>query len=131
MTQPSIFSLDGDRISEAPWRDYRLLAAYAVGLCLTCAALAAFLNRRRLPGTHVLNSANTTMLLWVAFVAYAGWLVLFSIYRYAVPLEMLVPLLLCVMLVLLSGPRIGLLLTGLFCVGLVVSTQKADFARAD
>jgi len=67
----------------------------------------------------------------MALVGYTGWLALFSIFRYAVPLEMMVPLLLCIMLVALAGTRIGVAATVGICLFLVATTQKADFARKD
>jgi len=137
---PVIFSFDGNRISEAPWRDFRLLAAFAMALCLAGVVLGNRLAGRRgavemrlagLATGSAAGLANVRMVLWTALLGYAGWLVLFSIYRYAVPLEMLVPLLLCIMLVILAGPRIGVAATVTGCLFLVAATQKADFARKD
>ena len=137
---PVIFSFDGNRISEAPWRDFRLLAAFAMALCLAGIVLGNRLAGRRgavemrLAGSatgSAAGSVNARMVLWTALLGYAGWLVLFSIYRYAVPLEMLTPLLLCIMLVILAGPRIGVAATVAGCLFLVAATQKADFARSD
>ena len=91
----------------------------------------------RLAGRHgeaerrLSGSGNARLVLWTALLSYAGWLVLFSIHRYAVPLEMMVPLLLCVMLVALAGTRIGVAATVGCCLLLVVTTQKSDFARKD
>jgi hypothetical protein len=129
---PVIFSVDGNRISEAPWRDFRLLAVFAVAVCLT-----GFVLGNRLAGRtsaverRLAGSAGARMVLWTALLGYVGWLVLFSIYRYAVPLEMLAPLLLCIMLTALTGTRIGVAATVGGCLFLVAATQKADFARKD
>lgn len=130
LVYPVIFSFDADRISEAPWRDFRLLAAFAAAVALLAAALTTRMVRWRLNG-GIFTGPNARMLLWTAFVGYAGWLVLFSIYRYAVPLEMLVPQLLCVMLVALLGARAGVYATVACCLLLVITTSKADFARKD
>ena len=93
LVYPAVFSFDGDRVSEAPWRDFRLLAAFAVAVCLLAVVIGSRLGGRRSRAERRLSgSGNARLLLWTAFVSYAGWLVLFSIYRYAVPLEMLVPL---------------------------------------
>jgi hypothetical protein len=127
-----IFSFDGDRISEAPWRDFRLLAAFAVAVCLTGIVLGNRLaGRRRAAEMQLAGSAGVRMMLWTALLGYVGWLVLFSIYRYAVALEMLAPLLLCIMLTALMGTRIGVAATVGGCLFLVAATQKADFARKD
>jgi hypothetical protein len=129
---PAVFSMDGDRVSEAPWRDFRLLTAFIVAVCLVVVVVGSRLGGKRSRAERrLLGSGNARLLLWTAFVGYAGWLVLFSIYRYAVPLEMLAPLLLCVMLVALTGRRFGILATVVCCLLLVATTQKADFARKD
>ena len=132
LVYPLIFSFDGDRVSEAPWRDFRLLAVFVVAVCL-----AAVVVGSRLAGQHgkaerrLSSSGNARLVLWTALLGYVGWLVLFSIYRYAVPLEMMAPLLLCIMLVALAGLRTGTLATVGCCLFLVATTQKADFARKD
>ena len=132
LVYPVVFSFDGDRISEAPWRDFRLLAAFAVAVCLAAVVAGARLMGKRSRAERRLSgSGKARLVLWAAFVGYAGWLVLFSIYRYAVPLEMLVPLLLCLMLVALAGVRFGTVAAVACSFLLVATTQKADFARKD
>jgi hypothetical protein len=132
LVYPVVFSFDGDRVSEAPWRDFRLLTAFAVAVCLVAVVIASRLGGKQSRAERRLfGSGNARLLLWTAFVGYVCWLVLFSIYRYAVPLEMLVPLLLCVMLVALAGRRFGIVATVVCCLLLVATTQKADFARKD
>ncbi len=128
LVYPAIFSFDGDRISEAPWRDFRLLAAFIVAVCLAAVVLG-----NRLAGRHgraerrLSGSGNARLVLWTALLSYVGWLVLFSIHRYAVPLEMMVPLLLCVMLVALAGTRIGVAATVGCCLFLVVADTEGGF----
>jgi hypothetical protein len=132
LVYPVVFSFDGDRVSEAPWRDFRLLTAFVVAVCLIVVVVGSRLGGKQSRAERrLLGSGNARLLLWTAFVGYAGWLVLFSIYRYAVPLEMLAPLLLCVMLVALTGRRFGIVATVVCCLLLVATTQKADFARKD
>jgi hypothetical protein len=132
LVYPVVFSMDGDRVSEAPWRDFRLLTAFVVAVCLIVVVVGSRLGGKRSRAEwRIFGSGNARLLLWTAFVGYAGWLVLFSIYRYAVPLEMLAPLLLCVMLVALTGRRFGIVATIVCCLLLVATTQKADFARKD
>jgi hypothetical protein len=119
-------------VSEAPWRDFRLLAAFAVAVCLVTVVIGNRLAGRCAKAERRLSgSGNARMVLWTVLLSYVGWLVLFSIYRYAVPLEMMVPLLLCVMLVALAGTRIGVAATVGCCLLLMVTTEKADFARKD
>ena len=132
LVYPAIFSFDGDRISEAPWRDFRLLAAFIVAVCLVAVVLGNRLAGRHGEAERRLSGwGSARLVLWTALVSYAGWLVLFSIHRYAVPLEMMVPLLLCVMLVALARTKIGVAATVACCLLLVVTTQKSDFARKD
>lgn len=132
LVYPAVFSFDVDRISEAPWRDFRLLAAFAVAVCLAAViAGARLMGRRSRAERRLAGCGDARMVLSAALAGYAGWLVLFSIYRYAVSLEMLVPLLLCIMLVALAGVRFGTVATAACCLLLVATTQKADFARKD
>ena len=91
----------------------------------------ALAGRRGKAERRLAGSENARLVLWTALLGYIGWLVLFSIHRYAVPLEMLAPLLLCIMLVALAGTKIGVAVTVGCCLFLVATTQKADFARKD
>ena len=132
LVYPAIFSFDGDRISEAPWRDFRLLTAFVVAVCLVAVVVGNRLaGRRGKAERRLASSENARLVLWTALLGYIGWLVLFSIHRYAVPLEMMAPLLLCIMLVALAGTKIGVAVTVGCCLFLVATTQKADFARKD
>ena len=132
LVYPVVFSFDGDRVSEAPWRDFRLLTAFTVAVCLVAVVVGSRLGRKAEQGrTAASGPAMPGCCCGRRSSATPGWLVLFSIYRYAVPLEMLVPLLLCVMLVALAGRRFGIVATVVCCLLLVATTQKADFARKD
>jgi hypothetical protein len=89
---PVVFTL-------APWRidgvvrDPKLLLAFLV---IPVSLILAALGRRKGWGNALAEPTLATFLLIFAAIAYALWQVLFSIYRYVIPLEMLVPLLLVV-----------------------------------
>ena len=85
---PFIFSLDPKRVGEIVFRDFRIVAAYALWIATAVMVL-------------VRRSTNEPLIAPVAgrYLAIAGmgvlvvWTPLFAIYRYIIPLEMLAPLL--------------------------------------
>lgn len=92
------FSFNSQLCGETYFRDFRILSLVTlIGLV----AIARFWRKQPHPFTHY---GPTVWLLAAAFVSYAIWVPLFSIYRYLVPLEMLAPL--------LSVAAIGLLPMG-------------------
>jgi hypothetical protein len=68
--------------------------------------------------------------MWTAAFSYLAWMLMFGVYRYAVTLEMLSPLLIATAVGLWSlGPRVG---TGFLAVvlgALVITTVPADWGR--
>jgi len=90
---PFRIALDGKTAGEIAFTDARLAIAYVV-LLLTPVML--WIKRRRtLPAPSGLRPDPFAVryLTAAAALSYGVWLVLFGIYRYAVPLEMLAPLL--------------------------------------
>jgi hypothetical protein len=88
LTWPWVFT-------RAPWRfdavtrDPKLLVAYVM---VPLGLLAALYGR----ANWLAEARRGLFLLFVASVSYLAWLLLFSIYRYVIPLEMLAPLLILV-----------------------------------
>jgi putative flippase GtrA len=74
------FSFNTRLVGEAEFRDFRILAL------VTLVPLAAA-NRWRKPGPP----SPAGWLLAAGLLGYAAWVILFSIYRYLIPLEMLAP----------------------------------------
>jgi hypothetical protein len=104
---PFIFTESPLRVGEIPWRDFRLVALYTllpVALIWRMAhqwtGQANWIGKikrlvARLHPAHSFTSPEAArFLLSMAVIAYVVWLLIFAIYRYAVPLEMLAPLLL-------------------------------------
>lgn len=85
---PFIFARNFIRVSEVPMR---LVMWPAVYLLFAVAGVALLVRRLRgaVPGS--IGSRNTFFLLFFA-LAYLVWMHMFSIYRYLIPLELLVPL---------------------------------------
>ena len=79
MFLPFYFGLKSSLVSEVGFRDYRLATLYVLGTIFAIKALA------------VRPKGDPAWIFLIAFalVAYLGWLALFSIYRYLVPLEVL------------------------------------------
>jgi hypothetical protein len=85
---PFLFSVDGTRVADAPFRDVKMMVAYVLvplGLLLWAAGRTA--------SDRLFSNQAVRMLVAFAGVSYIVWLNIFSIYRYAVTLELLAPLL--------------------------------------
>ncbi|MDD3371607.1 MAG: hypothetical protein PHE27_07270 [Alphaproteobacteria bacterium] len=95
-SMPFLFARSPFRVGEIDWRDWRLTILYVL-LPLAVVARAAFGRTRGDEG--VARSKAGAYLLISFSIAYVVWLGMFSIYRYAVPLEMIAP----VLIVLAAG----------------------------
>ncbi len=99
---PWDFTLNPKRAGEIFWQDWRILALYV--LLPLCSLVAVVVGRRNDKSLLLAEPLGTRYCLWFAAVSYVVWLLLFSIYRYLIPLEMLTPLLLLLTLGLLPLP---------------------------
>ena len=85
---PFLFSWDGMRVADAPFRDVKIMLAYVL------VPLAVILWSAKRAASERLFSSNAIRLLFVfAAVSYFVWINIFGIYRYAVTLELMAPLL--------------------------------------
>jgi hypothetical protein len=125
---PFVFTVSPLTVGEVPFFDLRVMVLFVlVPVGLVCAVVAGTLEKRNdwltaVPATRFLLAAMT--------VTYALWVVMFCIYRYLVPLEMLAPLALVMavgLLPLARRLRIGLAVVLLALVQLTV--QPADWGR--
>ena len=88
---PFIFAKSAFRVGEIEWRDLRITILYV--LLPLAVLLRLFFGRNRAP-TDALAAPYPARYLLASFsIAYVVWLLMFSIYRYAVTLEMIAPLL--------------------------------------
>jgi len=83
LVYPFVFSLDGMRVNDVPFRDVKIAIAYAL---VPLATAMALLTRRAL-------TQPMRLLFAMALVSYAVWVSVFGVYRYVLSLEMLAPLL--------------------------------------
>ena len=88
---PFAFTANPLEVGEIPWRDWRLPILYA--LLPAALVLRLLFGRNTSRDDQVAEPFVARYLLWTAAVSYAVWLLMFAIYRYAIPLEMLAPLL--------------------------------------
>jgi hypothetical protein len=86
---PFLFAKSPYMIGEIEWRDWRVPILYA----LLPAVIVLRLVFGRVRGKDLIEAHAARYLLGAAAITYIVWLRMFSIYRYAVPLEMLAPLL--------------------------------------
>ena len=85
---PFLFSFDGTRVADAPFRDVKIMIAYVL------APLALVLwSARRAASDRVFTDQAVRLLFAFAAMSYFVWLNIFAIYRYAVTLELMAPLL--------------------------------------
>lgn len=109
------------KVGEIPFRDLKLPLLYTLlPLCL-----AACLLRRRTQSNQAAAYVAATLAL-----AYAAWVFMFCIYRYAVPLEMLAaPVLVIALAYLLPRPRTLAAAMVLLVTTLVATVQPGDWTR--
>ncbi len=88
---PYIFAKYPMRVGEIAWRDWRIPILYTLlPLAFLLRLIFSFMKRRT---ETFATPFAARYLLWVGILSYIVWLWMFSIYRYALPLEMLTPLL--------------------------------------
>ncbi|MDR3424853.1 MAG: hypothetical protein P4M13_07225 [Alphaproteobacteria bacterium] len=91
LLMPFLFAHSPFRVGEIAWRDWRLPLLYA--LLPLCLMLRLFFGRNRAANDALAAPYPARYLLASFSIAYIVWLTLFTIYRYAVPIEMISPLL--------------------------------------
>jgi hypothetical protein len=90
-TMPFLFAQSSFRVGEIDLRDWRLPILY---LLLPVAVVLRMLFGRNRDAVDVMGYTYPSRYLLATFsIAYVVWLWMFSIYRYAVPIEMIAPLL--------------------------------------
>ncbi|MBM3490580.1 MAG: hypothetical protein FJX68_09025 [Alphaproteobacteria bacterium] len=124
LAQPVLIYLEPWLIS-LRFRDPRLAATYLATLVGLMLLLWQGLRRHRPP---LLGPGIRFLLVFVA-VAYVVWLVLFGVYRYAIVLEMLAPLLFTAVLFAFAAPSWRWPLAAGALLGLAVLTQQGDWQR--
>jgi hypothetical protein len=91
---PFIFAKYPFRVSEIWWRDWRLTILYGLlPFALILRLGAKQISAGRALPQPISRPQPTTYLLWMGTISYFVWLIMYSIHRYAVPLEMLAPIL--------------------------------------
>ena len=110
---PFLFVADPRAVSDALFPDYKVLIAY--GVLLLSVPLMAFRRPAERPFTD--GDALRILVVFCA-VSYGLWLAIFAIYRYAVVLEMLAPL---VVVAAVGRWPLGARLRGAICLGLAAA----------
>ncbi|MBP2293142.1 hypothetical protein [Azospirillum rugosum] len=127
---PFFFTFAPLKVGEVAFLDLRILVLFV--LVPVAAALALLGKGSRLqhgPAT-LADRAATRYLLTAMAVMYALWVVMFCIYRYLVPLEILAPLAIVMAAGLLPVPRRGAVVVAAVLLLLVQATVRpADWGR--
>ncbi|MBF0561172.1 MAG: hypothetical protein HQL37_03940 [Alphaproteobacteria bacterium] len=122
---PYIFSNNSLRIGENIWCDWRLAILYTLLPIALLVRLVAGSDPVALSMPYA-----TRYLLWWAAISYLVWLVMFSIGRYAVPLEMMAPLLIVVSAGIIPLKIINrVMLAGLLLLIIVVTVRPGNWDR--
>ena len=122
---PFVFSLDPKRVGEIVFRDFRIVAAYALWI-----VTAAMLLMRRSTNEPFIVPAVGRYLTIAAFCVLAVWTPLFAIYRYIIPLEMLAPLLCVVAISLWPLPlRLRGITASVVLVALAITAMPGTWIR--
>ena len=125
---PFLFVQSAYRVGEIPLRDLRIPILYP--LLPVAIALRLLFGRSRAPGDALAKPYAARYLLASFTLSYVVWLLMFSIYRYAVTLEMIAPLLIVFAIGLLPlkmGTR-GLL-AGVVLLVIAATIQPGNWTR--
>jgi len=127
---PFVFMASPYRVGEIPWRDLRLPVLYIT--LPVCVALRLLFGRNKRAADRLTPYFSARYLLWAATLSYVVWLFLFAIYRYAIPLEMLAPLLIVVTMGLLPvRSQTRGLLTAFVLISIIVTIQPGNWGRKE
>jgi hypothetical protein len=125
---PFIFSTVPWRVGEIPWQDFRIATLYV--LLPLCVVVRLVYGRNKNAPDRLTTYISARYLLWMAVLSYTVWLFLFSIYRYAIPMEMVSPLLIVVAMGMLPlRPKTRALLTGILLALIAVTIEPGDWGR--
>ncbi|NRR31181.1 hypothetical protein HSX11_13415 [Oxalobacteraceae bacterium] len=95
---PFLFWLDSHRVSELPIKLAMWPVVYTLFLALALTLLWRRLRPRGLAPARSVAGARGAFVLMFFGLAFVAWMRLFSIYRYLIPLELLVPLVIVLLL---------------------------------
>jgi len=125
---PFIFADSPFRVGEIPWRDWRIPILYA--LLPIAILLRLFFGRSKDSQQAIAEPLIARYLLWVTALSYFVWVGMFCIYRYAVPMEMLAPLLIvCAVGMLPLKLQTRGILAALILVVIAVTIQPGNWYR--
>ena len=124
---PVAYTVDPYATAEVWFRDHRVLVSFFSVLAV--AAVHLFWRRER-PVARLSHPAATRYVLGAVSIAYVLWAVMFSVYRYLMPLEMLAPLVIVLAIGLfpLARPTRVAVAVGLLAF-VALSVQPADWGR--
>ncbi len=124
---PFLFAKSPYIVGEISWRDWAIPVLYAALPVVLILCLVFGAGRRK---DALADPSAARYLLAAAVIAYATWLLMFCIYRYAIPLEMEAPLLIILAISLLPfGILPRAVLAACLLVIVAVSVQPGNWTR--
>jgi hypothetical protein len=125
---PLYFARHSSLVSEVGFRDYRLAALLVLALLAAVKWIAS--KGLPLPWVRAGERVRFHFLAAFTFFSYLAWLVLFGIYRYLVPLEIVSgPLIVGALLYLFRGMRLRYASAAILAILLVGTTRHGDWGR--
>lgn len=128
---PVIFNYQKPRVSELPFRDYRILILYICSLLYFTKRLVEYLKHKRIRVEKNVKKFDFMILFFLS--AYVTWLLQFSIYRYIILLELISPLLIFVIVFRIINKRrvVALHIVSFVFLFLVFSMKPLNWGRVD
>jgi len=128
---PMFFVKEPTLVSENVFRDFRFPVLYVVIiLFLLWSTYRFLLNRNQMLEDSVNDKHVTYFLLSFTAISYVGWQMMFSIYRYVIPLELLTPVVIIAVLsfVLKSSKQSIRIASGMFFF-LIITVRPIDWGK--
>jgi hypothetical protein len=125
---PFLFAKSAYRVGEIEWRDWAIPIFYAA----LPAAIVLRLVFGRSGKNDLIMPHAARYLLAAGAISYAAWLLMFCIYRYLVPLEMLAPLLIVLAIGFLPGNLpLRAVLAACLLLAIAFSIQPGNWTRRE
>jgi len=126
---PAIFTTDPLRVGELHFRQINWIFGYVALLALGCDAVF----RKRNAGPTRIAELELVFFISYFSIAYLLWLNLFGIYRYLIPLEVLIPLLIFIAINRFLKSSVKYFLGGVFVLSITLANLKGapDWGHSD
>jgi hypothetical protein len=133
LVYPFVFAFNHARVSEFAYRDFRIPVTFAIALIFLVVLAWRYISRllgitaSTLPVWRI--SSPPSLFLGVIAIGYIAWLCSASVYRYALPIELLSFIVVAILLFDILGRNWGLVTLGLLAALIIPSTERFGIGR--